>query len=406
MSHYKPYPEYKDSGVEWIGEVPAHWEVKPFFSVTKEKKVKNTGLQETNRLSLSYGRIIQKSIDLSEGLIPESYETYQIVDEGDIIFRLTDLQNDKRSLRSAICRETGVITSAYLCVIVREGSSQYFNHLMRAYDITKVFYGMGGGLRQSLGFDDLRRLPVICPGETEQSQIATFLNRETTRIDTLVEKKQRFIELLEEKVLAIAMAEQMYGDGELVRFGELIRKASRPANIHLNDEYVALGLYNRGRGVFKKPQVKGKDLGESDFFRVEEGDLIISGQFAWEGAVTMASNNERGCIVSHRYHAIRGESVATEYLLALLMTNFGTFLLDEASRGSAGRNRPLNMNRLLREKIRRPSREAQDSVVRLIKLKALLDLRVKESIELLKERRSALITAAVTGKIDVREEAA
>lgn len=66
-------------------------------------------------------------------------------------------------------------------------------------------------------------------------------------------------------------------------------------------------------------------MGDSSFFYVEEGDLILSGQFAWEGAVTMATEKETGCVVSHRYPVIRGKSIATEYLFALFMTNFGDF---------------------------------------------------------------------------------
>nr|AVI43647.1 hypothetical protein [Klebsiella pneumoniae] len=82
----------KDSGVEWIGQVPEHWEVKPFFALVSELNRKNVGLAETNILSLSYGNIIQKPETRNMGLT-ESYETYQIV-ESEVVFRFTDLQND------------------------------------------------------------------------------------------------------------------------------------------------------------------------------------------------------------------------------------------------------------------------------------------------------------------------
>ncbi|QBQ56489.1 restriction endonuclease subunit S [Nitrosococcus wardiae] len=250
----------------------------------------------------------------------------------------------------------------------------------------------------------LVKLKTTVPPPDEQVTIAAFLDRETARIDTLIQKKTRFIELLKEKIVATAMAEQMYGDGELIRLRYLTQIISRPVEIIDGDEYVALGLYNRGRGLFHKPPTLGKNIGDSDFFYVKEGDLILSGQFAWEGALTMASSNENGCVVSHRYPVIRGKTVPTEYLLALLMTNFGDFLLNESSRGSAGRNRPLNINLLLNEKVRMPSPKAQQDVRRLINLKAKLETKVLGSIRLLKERRAALITAAVTGQIDLRGE--
>ncbi|MFV6579460.1 restriction endonuclease subunit S, partial [Klebsiella pneumoniae] len=150
-----PNVKMKDSGVEWIGQVPEHWEVKPFFALVTELNRKNVGLVETNILSLSYGNIIQKPETRNMGLTPESYETYQIVESGEIVFRFTDLQNDKRSLRSAQVTQRGIITSAYMAVKPQSIDSTYFAWLMRSYDLCKVFYAMGGGLRQSLKFEDV-----------------------------------------------------------------------------------------------------------------------------------------------------------------------------------------------------------------------------------------------------------
>lgn len=402
MSQYKAYPTYKDSGIEWIGKVPEHWEIKPFFALVSELNRKNTGLIETNILSLSYGQVIKKPEKRNMGLTPRSYETYQIVEPGEIVFRFTDLQNDKRSLRSAEVMQKGIITSAYMAVKPCGVESSYFAWLMRSYDLSKVFYAMGGGLRQSLKFEDVRRLPVLIPSPEEQAIIKATLDRETFRIDALIQKKTRFIGLLKEKVIAIAMAEQMHGNGECIRLKHLVQVIARPVNLVDDGEYVALGLYNRGRGLFHKPLTLGKDIGDSDFFYVEPGDLILSGQFAWEGAVTMASSSESGCIVSHRYPIVRGKKVTTEYLLALFMTNFGDFLLNESSRGSAGRNRPLNINLLLNEKVRMPSIKAQEDIKRLIELKGQLENKVQVSIEQLKEHRTAFVIAAATGQIDLR----
>lgn len=136
---FPAYPAYKESGVEWLGEVPTHWEEKPFFSLVGERCESNSGMKQDNLLSLSYGRIINKDINTLDGLLPASFETYQLVYPGDIVFRLTDLQNDKRSLRSAIVREAGIITSAYLAGVCRKIQPEFANHLFRAYDSLKVF---------------------------------------------------------------------------------------------------------------------------------------------------------------------------------------------------------------------------------------------------------------------------
>ncbi len=201
-----PNVKMKDSGVKWIGQVPEHWEVKPFFALVSELNRKNTGLIETNILSLSFGRIIKKPENRNMGLIPESYETYQIVESGEIVFRFTDLQNDKRSLRSAEVTQRGIITSAYMAVKPHGLESTYLAWLMRSYDLCKVFYAMGGGLRQSLKFEDVKRLPVLVPSPEEQRNITNAINEETARIDSLIEKTEQSITLLKERHSAFITA--------------------------------------------------------------------------------------------------------------------------------------------------------------------------------------------------------
>lgn len=190
---------HKKTGIEWVSDIPKHWEVKPFFAILSEINRKNTGLIETNILSLSYGRIIRKSDNRNMGLVPESYETYQIVEPGDVVFRFTDLQNDKRSLRSAEVTDRGVITSAYMAIRPHSIQSTYFAWLMRSYDLCKVFYGLGGGIRQSLKFEDVKRLPIIVPPIEEQIEISKFIGQQLNLIDTLIEKTQRSIDLLKER---------------------------------------------------------------------------------------------------------------------------------------------------------------------------------------------------------------
>jgi len=109
-----PDAPMKDSGVDWIGQIPAHWVVGPGRICIYENEEKNMRLKEKQVLSLSYGRVIVKTEDKLTGLVPESFETYQIVRPGDIIVRGTDLQNDVTSLRTGLAKDRGIITSAYI----------------------------------------------------------------------------------------------------------------------------------------------------------------------------------------------------------------------------------------------------------------------------------------------------
>jgi len=143
-----PDVKMKESGVEWLGKIPEHWELLPLFAVAKEKQIKNHDGQETNVLSLSYGNIIQRDVESNFGLLPESFHTYQIVSPGNLILRLTDLQNDKKSLRVGLVKEKGIITSAYVCLEPSNIEFTYFYYLLHSYDITKVFYAMGGEVDQ------------------------------------------------------------------------------------------------------------------------------------------------------------------------------------------------------------------------------------------------------------------
>ncbi|MEP4461957.1 MAG: hypothetical protein ABJ027_08080, partial [Roseibium sp.] len=111
---YPKHESYTDSGIDWIGQVPSSWSVEPGRQCLYESKLKNIGMKESTVLSLSYGRVIVKDEDKLTGLVPESFETYQVVQPGDIIIRGTDLQNDMTSLRTGLARNTGIITSAYI----------------------------------------------------------------------------------------------------------------------------------------------------------------------------------------------------------------------------------------------------------------------------------------------------
>lgn len=189
--------EMKHSGIPWIGEIPNDWNVNLLSSLFYEHKQKNVGLVETNLLSLSYGKIVRKDINTKEGLLPESFDGYNIISNGDIVFRLTDLQNDKRSLRTGLCKEKGIITSAYVTVRGKQSlNSAYYHYLFHSYDLCKVFYGMGDGVRQGMNFGDLRKLLLLLPPLSEQQKIASFLDEKCSEIDEMVVLQEKIIEEL------------------------------------------------------------------------------------------------------------------------------------------------------------------------------------------------------------------
>lgn len=164
IADLKPYPEYKESGLPWLGKVPQHWDVRPAFGAFEPNHEPNHGMKEKTVLSLSYGRIVIKPVERLRGLVPESFETYQIVNPGDIVLRTTDLQNDHTSLRVGMVRDRGIITSAYLALRLKAGVSPDFGfQFLNVWDTSKAIYGYGSGLRQNLDFSHFKRMPVAAP---------------------------------------------------------------------------------------------------------------------------------------------------------------------------------------------------------------------------------------------------
>lgn len=187
------------SKTPWISEYPADWRQVPLHALFGEHKAKNKEGAEQNLLSLSYGNIIRKDINANEGLLPESFNGYNIIDDGDIVLRLTDLQNDHRSLRTGLVTERGIITSAYVTLRKKIPlSSEYYHYLLHAFDIMKVFYTMGEGIRQSLGYDELAYMVVPQPSFAEQHTIVRYLDSKCAAIDEAIERHKKIIEKLEE----------------------------------------------------------------------------------------------------------------------------------------------------------------------------------------------------------------
>lgn len=192
-----PTVKMKPTNISWLPEIPEHWELVKMKAFCKDNKEKNKGNYETCVLSLSYGNVIVKQ-NINFGLVPDNYESYQVVYPGYIILRLTDLQNDHKSLRTGLVKNKGIITSAYVGLIVQNMDSQFAQLLLHSYDIMKVFYGMGGGLRQSMSYQDIANLYIPVPPLSEQRSIVSYIESRISKIDLLADKLHQEIEAIKE----------------------------------------------------------------------------------------------------------------------------------------------------------------------------------------------------------------
>lgn len=430
---FPQYDNYKNSDVEWLGKVPQHWKIVPLLAVAKEREEPNAGMKEDNLLSLSYGQIVQKDINANDGLLPESFETYQVVQPGDIVWRLTDLQNDKRSLRTAIVDQIGIITSAYLATTPIDISPRFLNYLLRAYDITKVFYSMGGGLRQSMKFSDVKRLPTVVPTMPEQFAIVAFLDRETSGVDALVEEQKRLIELLKEKrqaVISHAVTKGLDPNvrmkssgvawlGEVPEHWEVTRLkfvspqitvgiVIEPSKYYCDEGGVpALRSLNLRPGTVSLENLVYISEQSNELLsksKLRAGDLIAvrTGQ---PGTTAVVPQELDGCNCIDLIIIRKPTNGCGHFLCWYLASQSAVRQFTEGSEGAIQQH--FNIGTAANLLVTWPTATEQKYVADFLaretgKIDALL-AEAEAGITLLQERRAALISAAVTGKIDVRE---
>lgn len=431
---FPAYPEYKDSGVPWLGEVPAQWQRKPLFALAKELDDRNVGMQEDNLLSLSYGKIKRKNIEDNDGLLPASFETYQIVERDDIVWRLTDLQNDQRSLRTGIVRERGIITSAYLATRPTAVLPEFLAYLLRAYDLTKVFYSMGGGLRQSMKFSDVKWLAIMLPSEAEQAAIAAFLDRETAKIDALVAEQERLIALLKEKrqaVISHAVTKGLNPDAPMkdsgiewlgqipvhwnvtaLKFLANVQTGLAKGKDYGNAETVSvpyLRVANVQDGYLKLDDIAEIDVMPVDIerYRLRAGDVLMNegGDFdklgrgdIWRGEIEL-------CLHQNHVFAVRPFCVSSEWLNLIAGADYAQKFFILRSKQTTNLASISSSNLMELPVILPPEPEQLDIEALVAETNerfSRLVANAQAAITLLQERRAALISAAVTGKIDVR----
>lgn len=303
----------------------------------------------------------------------------------------------------------GIISTAYSVFrIWNQGKfdSDYGNYLLRSKTYNWEFRVRSKGIwrsRYQLADDSFLSMPLLIPPLNEQQQISRYLDWQTSKINKFIKAKKKLIDLFIERRNTLTNSAIANHAAKHLRIQTISEQVSRPILRENAREYTPVGLFNRGRGIFLKPTTLGAELGDSTFYWIKEGDLVISGQFAWEGAVAVATQKEEGCIASHRYPILEAkhEIVLTSFLWAFFQTKLGNLLLNYHSRGAAGRNRPLNIRTLIKEKIPVPPLNLQEEIDELIKQELQLKAKIKKQEELLKEYRSRLVSDVVTGKVDV-----
>ena len=191
--------DYKESGTQGIGLIPHSWNSKQLGIFFSENRRANSYLQSVTALQFKYGEIIQKPSngrDLSDK-DKELLSKYTVIEPGDVVVNGLNLNFDLKSLRIAIARENGIITSAYIVLRPRKGvNSEYYNYVLKALDFQKILHGMGEGIRLTLSYEELKKLNVPAPDAAIQAAIVSYLDEKCGEIDSLIGLQEHMIEKL------------------------------------------------------------------------------------------------------------------------------------------------------------------------------------------------------------------
>lgn len=229
----------KDSGIEWIGEIPEGWEVVPVRSCFDEVRTKNTDGQEQNALQFKSGNIISKANfnANTDDYVADTITNYTVVLPDTVMINGLNLNYDFKSLRVALVKEKGVITSAYLAIFPdrKKIFPQYATYLFKGYETKMAFHNMGAGIRKTLGYKEFKNQPLLLPSKEEQNKISAYLDSKCSHIDIMLSKTRSSIEeykKLKQAVITQAVtkgvrSEREMKDSGVEWIGEIPKKWNR-----------------------------------------------------------------------------------------------------------------------------------------------------------------------------------
>ena len=427
---YKAYPEYKNSNLTWMGDIPKDWEQKKFKWIFEEKKkVSNLKLPAG---SISFGNVVYKN---EENLSPDTKASYQEVLKGEFLINPLNLNFDLKSLRTALSEIDVVVSTGYI-VLKYSGSfnKNYLRWLLYEFDVAHM-KKLGSGVRQTINYTDIGNSLFFHPTIKEQGKIANFLDYETAKIDTLIEKQQHLIELLTEKRQAVISHAVTKGlnpdvpmkDSGIEWLGEVpahwivaqlkfntISMQTGPFGSQLHaEEYVENGipLINPAHlinGNIVPDLSVTVDLDTQERLsrhKLSKGDIVFARRGELGRCAIVKESQEGWLCGTGSLRGTLNEKLLPEYAYLLITSKGVISELSLESKGSTMDN--LNTETLGRVRLPVPPITEQDDIILYVenvsgKYEQLIS-KAEQAIQLMQERRTALISAAVTGKIDVRD---
>ena len=438
MTH-KRYPRYKESGVAWIGNVPEQWEVKRLRHIatfTNSNVDKNAHDDQVvvslcNYTDVYYNEFITADMPFMQATASHSEIEQFSLKKGDVIITKDSEDPSDIGIPSLVIQEAPCVVCGYHLTMIRTAdinTSRLLHRILQSHPTKAHFFVEAPGItRYGLSQDAIGDLRFCLPPSGDRGAIADSLDRETSRIDALIAKKTRFIELLKEKRQALITHTvtkgldpdaKMKDSGvewigeipthwEVRRMATLFQEAIRPGEPSL--PVLSISIHDGITDDELAPEDRDRRVSQIEdrtkYKRVVPNDLAYNMMRAWQGAfgaVTVDGLVSPAYVVAEPTDAFR-----TGYIEHLLRTPMSIEEIRRHSRGIADFRMRLYWDYFRDLKVCLPPLQEQDRILSRINHEtARIDLlagKTQLSIDLLKERRSALITATVTGQIDLRD---
>lgn len=422
---YAAYPMYREGMEPWLGKVPTEWVfTKAKWHLRHQKRLNSDG-KNNNVLSLTLRGVVNNDPDNPEGLIPKDYRTYQIFEINDLVFKLIDLENVRTS-RVGLVHERGIMSSAYIRLVQPAGWNArflyyYYFHLYQA----EVFNKIGSGVRSTLGQSDLLELPIpFLPPET-QSAIVAFLDDKCAKIDGAMKIKEDQIALLRERRQIIIQdavtrglnpAAPMKDSGvdwigqipahwDVRRNFTLFRESKRSGNANLPVLSVSIHSGVSSEELSEEENIRSviKIEDRTSYKEVLPGFVAYNMMRAWQGGI--GSVSVHGMVSPAYVVAEPIASVDATFFELLYRTPVYIWQMDAASKGITDFRKRLYWDDFRNLFTILPPMDEQREIIHSIAAmttKVNSGIAIKErQIAALKEYKTSLINAAVTGKIKV-----
>lgn len=408
---YETYPEYKDSGVEWLGKIPKGWKLNNLQHLFT--KVKRMGFENEQLLSVyrDLGVIIKSSRDDNHNKASDDLSTYQLVECGDLA--INKMKAWQGSI--AVSEHRGIVSPAYfICKPLSKNNSRFIHYLLRSDIYIKQYERNSGGVRNDqwdLNYERFRKLEVGIPEISEQTKIAKYLDEKTSSVDQIIERKQKLIGILKEKRTSEINSLIINAEGERGKLKNYIQLNPSKKVVSITGpedmvSFVPMEAISE-LGELQLQERKYKDVsGRFTYFR--NGDVVLAKITPCyengKAGVMKGLKNDFGFGTTEFMVMRPSNKILAGYLYYVIFSDKFRKMGEVEMRGTAGQKR-VTSSFVMNYELSIPDIKTQEKIVNgLNKKMKIFDVAIAKaemSISYLKEFKSSLISNVVTGKIKV-----